>query len=328
MKRPFHFFPLIALASIAFAQSPAEYMHLRREKGITGPVAQARLDELIGSKICEIDGIVRGTFKIGYGSKMAQLERPSGDTVVVEAESLPDWLAEGEVKVRLIVRATRSQEAAPLRLSLLAGATEHDVLSLAAAEKPPARPKSAAHSSARPREQWLGSRGRISREIYVPPNQVTPYYANFILRRNPKLSRDEAYRIAEAILAYSTKYGHIDPRLIVAIIMVESDFDPASTSHSGAMGLGQLMPGTAKWMGVDNAYDDLSNIEGCIKLVYTELWTYYRQTGDWTKSYQLALAAYNAGEGAVQRHGGIPPYRETIAYVRRVIENYNHLRGY
>lgn len=319
--RPLVLVSLIALSSLASAQTPADYMRMRKSYGIAGPVAQSKLDELIGSKICELDGTVRGTFKIGYGSKMAELERPSGDTVVVEAESLPDWLAEGDVKVRLIVRATRAQEAAPLRLSLLSAATERDVLALAASMKPHERP------AAKSRDRSLTSRRQSGREFTVPPNEVAPYYAGFILRRNPKLSRSEAYRIADGILGYSTRYG-LDPRLIVAIIVCESDFDPGSTSNKGAMGLGQLMPDTAKWMGVDNAYDDLANIEGCIKLVYTHLCTYYRKTGDWSRSCELMLAAYNAGEGAVARHGGIPPYPETVRYVRKVIAEYNHLCGF
>jgi soluble lytic murein transglycosylase-like protein len=320
MKHPF-IAPLLAFACLASSQTPGEYLRLRHADGITHPVKQEALDTLIGSKICEIDGVVKGSFKISYGARMVQLERPAGDTVVIEADALPAWLSEGDVRVRLIVRATREQEAAPLRLTLLSACTEEIVAAdeAASVKKAAAKPK--------PRGANTASRGGFTRTVYLPQSQLTPFYASFIRRQNPRLSPVEADRIATAILAYSEKYGRIDPRLIVAIIMVESSFDPASTSRSGAMGLGQLMPGTADWMGVRNAYDDLSNIEGCVKLVYTHLKDYYRQTGDWQKSTVLMLAAYNAGEGAVRRHGGVPPYRETMAYIRHVCDNYIRLCG-
>jgi soluble lytic murein transglycosylase-like protein len=244
---------------------------------------------------------------------------------VIEADTLPDWITSGDIRVRLIVRATREQEAAPLRLTLLCSTTEE----VAAADELASSQK--VHAAARQRNPAITSRGvgvREVREVYLPASQVTPYYARYIRTQNPKLSPSDADRIAVAIVGYSIRYHIPDARLIVAIIMVESGFDPTSTSRSGAMGLGQLMPDTAKWMGVRDSYDILSNIEGCVKLVATHLGQYYRQTGDVDKSYMLMLAAYNAGEGAVSRHGGVPPYRETIAYIKHVVTEYRLLRGY
>jgi soluble lytic murein transglycosylase-like protein len=312
---------LTAVVCLASAQTPSDYLRMRHETGITHPVRTEILDALIGSKICELDGTVKGTFKIGFGSRMVQLERPTGEAVVVEASTLPDWMTSGDIRVRLIVRATREQEAAPLRLTMLSSTTEEVVLNDEAEVK-------RSVSAPRQRPPLIASRGEAERTIYLPAQQLTPYYSNFIKRYNPKLSRQEADRIATAILGYSYKYGQIDPRLIVALVMVESGFDPSSTSRSGAMGLGQLMPGTAEWMGVRNAYDSLSNIEGCVKLIYTHLKDYYRKTGDWERSYVLMLAAYNAGEGAVERHGGVPPYRETRAYIRHVLLLYRQLCGF
>ena len=117
-------------------------------------------------------------------------------------------------------------------------------------------------------------------------------------------------RIAQLIRLLSPQYA-IDPRLALAVAAAESNFESLARSPRNAFGVMQLIPETAKRFNVRNLYDPAQNIRG--GLAYLRwLLAYYR--GD----VLLALAAYNAGEGAVDRCRGIPPYRETVDYVKRI----------
>lgn len=111
----------------------------------------------------------------------------------------------------------------------------------------------------------------------------------------------------------------IDPALVEAIIANESGFDPKATSRAGARGLMQLMPETAASLGVLDPYDPAQNVRGGTR--------YLRSLLDRFGDLELAVAAYNAGAGAVERYGGIPPYPETQNYVRHVLSRYRELRS-
>jgi hypothetical protein len=119
----------------------------------------------------------------------------------------------------------------------------------------------------------------------------------------------EATPFGEIIAQVSEVHG-VDPLLVRAVIEVESNFRPRARSPKGAMGLMQLMPATARQYQVRNPYDPRANIEAGIK----HLKGLIDRLG-----VELGLAAYNAGEGAVKRFGGVPPYRETRNYVSRIL---------
>ena len=118
---------------------------------------------------------------------------------------------------------------------------------------------------------------------------------------------------AAEITAAATANG-VDPALLAGLVKQESGFYPSAGSSAGARGLTQLMPGTAAGLGVTNVLDPAQSLDGGAKYLRAQLDAF---GGDVTK----ALAAYNAGPGAVQRYGGVPPYAETQNYVRAVQAN-------
>jgi len=121
--------------------------------------------------------------------------------------------------------------------------------------------------------------------------------------------RDTIYN--ELIASAAEAHG-VDPILVQALIQVESNYKPRARSIKGAMGLMQIMPATAREYNVRNAYDPKANIDAGIKKLKGLL-------DKFDGAFDLALAAYNAGEGAVQKFNGIPPYRETRNYVSRIL---------
>ncbi len=122
--------------------------------------------------------------------------------------------------------------------------------------------------------------------------------------------------IKEQIVRHSIKYG-VDPALSLSVARQESNFNKNAVSRNGAVGIFQLMPSTAKALGI-NPYYMNENIIGGVK--------YLKGLQDKFGSVELVIAAYNAGPNAVQVHKGVPPYRETQSYVRKIVTHYNYLK--
>ena len=119
----------------------------------------------------------------------------------------------------------------------------------------------------------------------------------------------------ERLVAEAAERHSLDPALVMAVVGVESGFQAQAVFSKGAQGLMQLMPRTAREMGVADAFDPAANLDGGSRYLSSLV---ARYEGDLTR----ALAAYNAGMGAVARHGGVPPYAETRRYVQKVLGRY------
>lgn len=154
----------------------------------------------------------------------------------------------------------------------------------------------------------------------ILPDEV-PYPEPQAPAKDPDVSKEPAAtsggaKLRETIyseLINATAQTHgVDPILVQALIQVESNYQPRARSSKGAMGLMQLMPSVAREYNVRNAYDPKSNVDAGIRKLKSLL-------EKWGGDVALALAAYNAGDGAVAKFNGMPPYRETRTYVSRIL---------
>jgi hypothetical protein len=157
------------------------------------------------------------------------------------------------------------------------------------------------HAETSPRRFVIKADKRTGRLVTVAVSTVRS------LRRPPPPA------IAQMV-ADAAETHHLDPLLVHSVIQVESNYNPYAVSSAGAQGLMQLMPGTAKDLGVTDSFDPRQNIEAGVK--------YLKQLKDQYHDDRLALAAYNAGPGAVAKYKDVPPYPETQDYVERVGERY------
>lgn len=160
--------------------------------------------------------------------------------------------------------------------------------------------------------------GRLVRTQVVLPREIPPIEVMSVgeasLAAKPAKTVNPWRAEVDEIVASTSATHGVDPLLVQSVMQVESNFNPYAVSPKGAMGLMQLMPATARQLGVTNAFDVRQNIEGGVKFLR------YLKTK--FSDDRLVLAAYNAGEAAVKKHGWIPPYPETIQYVYKVGQRY------
>lgn len=138
-------------------------------------------------------------------------------------------------------------------------------------------------------------------------------FENVLSKFNPaNADKSAIQQELEGIIQGQAKAQNIDASLIKAVVKAESGFNPNAVSPVGAQGLMQLMPGTANGLGVQDSFNPLQNVAGGTKYLKNLVEKYH--------SVPLGLAAYNAGPGAVDKYGGIPPYKETQNYVKKVLQ--------
>jgi soluble lytic murein transglycosylase-like protein len=237
------------------------------------------------------------------------------DNSTVEFECAADYQeVHPRSRVRCLVKPAEPSPSAPLKLiDITWDKTPIELLQEAARAALKFPPSS--------REEIAQSAAQLQRAQQPMPTRggdQTTVVKRAIATLNPRLAARDVDVMGESIIAYSAKYN-VDPTLVVAVIAAESRFNPNARSYKGAMGLGQLMPATAAAHNVD-AWDPIENLHLAVRIIRKNLDKY---GGDWNK----ALAAYNAGTGSVDRHGGVPPYRETRNYLWKIYEYWCWLNG-
>jgi len=159
-----------------------------------------------------------------------------------------------------------------------------------------------------------------TRPVPATPASIA-VYANILRQYNPEMPEWQSKDLARHLLLTAARWK-IDTNMLAAIVTVESSWHTHAVSYAGAIGLGQLMPGTAATLGV-NPRDPAENLQGAARYLRGLL----ERFGSNPNRYTLVFAAYNAGPEAVKRYGGVPPYYETQHYVIRVLRAWNALRS-
>ncbi len=281
-------------------------------------VSTAQLQQAMRSdpgRVLQISGIIQGLATTGE-SRSIMLQLVDNTTVVIESKGDRPEVQTGS-RVRCLVKPVGPSVSSRLDLvDITWDKTPIEVLAEAA--------RGALKIPVKDRVEISRAASEIQRNQQVAnPTPTRGGDSELVIKRaiahfNPRLSAAEIDAITESILTYSEKY-EVHPYLVVAVVAAESHFNPNARSYKGAAGLGQLMPATAAAHGVD-PYDPIANLEVAIRIISRNLKEF---NNDWNK----ALAAYNAGRGAVNRYDGVPPYRETRQYLWRIYEYYCWLNG-
>ncbi len=345
---------VLIIPASAFAVSPEEYLKLRAkhrpDHRLSYSAIQQSPGEYVG-KVFElrgvVDGFVRRDSVLGFmlsleGRQAALVNGTEVDSVVITSPS--------KQRLRVLAKVADSGSGNVALLDALAVANEAELTILErelARKASPTAPNPAPNRKASRPSVANGTRGispsrsgatltsmgvsaLAARVLSAEAQQIYPYYRDHVWSCNKRLNQDEVDAIAVSLLYYCQAW-QVDPRLAVAMIMAESDFRPNITSHKGAMGLGQIMPDEARVHRLQNPYDPVENLGAAIRILRGKLDRYRDHSfppGQYTlNQIRLALASYNAGPGAVRKYGGVPPYKETQNYIKKILRIYSELCG-
>jgi hypothetical protein len=336
----------------------ARYLAMREELAPTtvlrGDELKARLGELRGGEV-ELAGRVVGMACCAVeqegeeARRLVTLELDDGATVCVSADRDVDELRIGELVC--VIAEVPSSASTVNELRLRAWVCELDLPEHERVRKPVIPGTAEAGGEKREagndanggewgtaeagdeRREAPNDQGRTAENAPSSPasaaRQAAPASSlqppasavRWVLEKNPRLTQGQAELIVKWVLHYSKEF-RVNHRLVFAVIRWESDFHPECVSHAGAIGLMQLMPGTARYLGVD-PWNVQQNIKGGVRYLAEQL-ADYRGRSNYEQCV-LALAAYNAGPNAVKRAGGVPNIAETQRYVKKVTETFHHL---
>lgn len=312
---------IIAIVASATARaSVADYLAARKAYPPRHDVSLAAAESdpvKFQNTVLELKGVVAGVSRSDSGSNL--LLRVSDSTsVLLQGSRDADLPTSGE-SARALVSV---QDNGNMALLSLVSDTEVGDRQIDPPAPAPRKPSSGKANTRYPTKWPVPTRNRQTLSSRTGLTDAgLALYTQVIRNFNPRLTPAQADMIAHSVVETSYQRG-VDARLIMAIFATESGFKLTARSRHGAMGLGQLMPGTARSLGVANAWDPVQNIEGAVRLIQQHWGTYAARTTDFRRVFQLVCAAYNAGPNAVKKYGGVPPYRETRNYVKKVASWY------
>jgi hypothetical protein len=289
--------------------APKEYVALKKQLNAVRYEGAGFMTDKVYEMQGRLSGVIKTSERIGADIQTA------GQTLHVRLPALPKGISAG-ANIRVLVRMHPDEGV----LEAIALVTERDGNLFdpdpkPAPDPPKVEPKTEAQPTAKAPPAAETGKSPTAKDWLDYFTRIVQYY-------NPRLDYPKASRIAANIL-YQSDQWKVDPLLIVAVIATESHFNPQAVSHSGAMGLAQLMPATARGMGLTNAYNVEQNVYASVRIIMGHL-ERHSDKDPWNQ-FALALASYNAGSGNVRKYGGVPPFKETQNYIRKVYATYKAL---